>query len=96
MAVNNSQLLGERLGNLNSEQQGVKANLSPNEQDANAFIVNNEQLVIEMELTVTKKVPYSDSFILDHPVQGELDSATLKLDGGYDATQDEVLLTYNS
>ena len=32
---------------------------------------------------VTKYLLTTDSFVLDHPVYGELDSSVLKLDGGY-------------
>lgn len=84
--TNVSRDLGAVLGNMSKEQSDIKSNISPNEQNANAFIVSQEQVQLSGTLTVTAYFYPEDSFILDHPVYGELDSSVLKLDGGYAET----------
>ena len=40
-------------------------------------------------VTFTKRVLSSTSFYIDHPVYGDIDSATLALDGDYDTGDPE-------
>ncbi len=73
------------------ETQDIKESYA-DQGDASFLLAPFDTLKATGELIVTKKVYKSDSFILDHPTLGVLDSATLKLDGGYDSAQDEVLV----
>lgn len=88
--------LGKTLGKLSQEQSSIKSNLSSNEQDANLVNFNQEFIRLSGEITATKKTYDTTSFILDHPTQGELDSSTLVIDGGYlDPSTDVILFTKN-
>ena len=52
--------------------------------DLNIVGINSIQL--STSIICTKNIYPSDSFILDHPVYGSLNSAVYKLDGGYLST----------
>ena len=87
--------LGKVIGNLIQAQQITS-------QNRNGAVVKTikrrsiyEDIKVPGQIIFTKKVPASDSFILDHPVQGELDSAVYKLDGGWDASQEVILEIQN-
>lgn len=75
--------LGRIIGGIANEQSSIQENLSPDDVNAQLNTVNSETVVIEGVLVGTKKTLASDAFVLDHPVQGELDSSIYKLDGGY-------------
>ena len=77
--------VGKIIGKTISEQSVVKENLSADSADNELNVINQEELVVDGKITITKKIYATDSFILDHPVQGELDSAVYKLDEGYEA-----------
>lgn len=77
------QELGMMLGKSMKEQSTIKENMNPDEFDQQLVTFNSEQLVIEVVPSAENKCYDQDIFILDHPVYGELDSATLQLDGGY-------------
>lgn len=89
--VNSSRKLGTTLGNISQEQDEIKQNLSPNESDANAFIFIPEQARVGGYLTATAYYFPTDSFIIDHPVYGDIDSSTLKIDGGYAGSSTNTL-----
>lgn len=75
--------LGKELGRSLQSQNRIQQNMSADESDAQLNIYNTEDFVIEGTLTVSSLSIATDSFVLDHPVYGELDSPTLQLDGGY-------------
>lgn len=74
------------ISNLINEQQVIKNNLSSDEESAQLIIKNRSSIIVSGTVIVTQKVYDSTSFILDHPVLGELDSSTLQLDGGYSSS----------
>jgi len=78
--------LGRIIGGLSNDQSAIKENLSPDDVNAQLNVVNSEQFETKGVLTATKFTYASDSFIIDHPVQGELDSAVYLIDGGYTDT----------
>lgn len=90
--VTSAKELGRILGQLANNQSAIKENLSADDVNAQFNVVNSEQFEVHGSLTLTKKTYASDSFILDHPTQGELDSSTLLLDGGYLASSTDVTL----
>lgn len=71
------------IGVLSQKTNDLSSNISPD--DVYGFLnqLNTEFLEGSGSLIVTKNVYDSTSFILDHPVYGDLDSSTLSLDGGY-------------
>jgi hypothetical protein len=65
------------------EQEQIKSNMSPADPTGFDIRTSISNLMLAGTIVATQKIIASDSFVLDHPVYGELDSATLKLDGGY-------------
>jgi len=57
---------------MSQEQSDVKANLSANEQDANAVIKTFEGLVVSGEMVVSKRTIVG-VLIVGHPVYGEVE-----------------------
>ena len=83
MAQNSVDELGSTIGNLSRSQDETEQNISSD--DAGQSF--NFEFTVPIALTGTvqgiKKTIASDSFVLDHPVYGELNSSELKLNGGY-------------
>ena len=71
------------VGNLINEQDNIDTQLSPNESDVLQIEETSETIIIQGKVAGYKLIFASDAFIIDHPVQGELDSAVYKLDSGY-------------
>ena len=78
-----AQEAGQIVANIINEQRELQANISPDMASNQLSIFNTEFFRIDGQLTVTKRLFGSTSFIIDHPIYGELDSSTLSLDGGY-------------
>ena len=78
-----TQELGRILGTAFNEQSAIQENLSPDDAEAQLNTVNSEFVEVRGQLTVKRKEYSETAFILDHPIQGELDSAVYELDGGY-------------
>lgn len=91
MALDSVSQLGKALGESQREQENIKQNISPNDPVAQFPQLTTESLVIEQCYTVIKKNNLSDSFVIDHPTLGEIDSATLQIDGGYG--EDDIFIT---
>lgn len=89
--MTSAEKLGNMIGNMINEQQTTNYNIQGQSISTTKTRRILEDFKLVGQVTLTKKVPLSDSFILDHPVQGELDSAVYKLDGGYDSGQEQVL-----
>ena len=83
MVLDSTKELGRIIGESTNSQEDIKTNLSPDEEAGSLVIKNTENIKVTGQVTITKKVYDEASFIIDHPVQGELDSSTLKIDGGY-------------
>ena len=83
--VNATTELGRMIGKMARDQSGIQENISPDDADAQLATLNSEVLQLTVTLTASSRELATDSFVLDHPVYGELDSPTLKLDGGYRA-----------
>jgi len=83
MVINATKELGKTLGMMNQEQNTIKENLSPDDTIGQDQVYSFERMQIEGTVTATQYDLASDSFVIDHPVYGELDSSLLKLDGGY-------------
>ena len=83
MSLDEDRELGKVIGGIISSQSETNENLSPDESENQDIIVANFSTNMSGSIQLIKKPYASDSFILDHPVYGELDSAVLKLDGGY-------------
>lgn len=84
MALSNTAQLGQVIGQIASEQEVIKENISPEETSGDDQFFMFENIKINVTVTATKYVYPTDSFIIDHPVYGDIDSAVLLIDGGYD------------
>lgn len=83
--TNAAQEVGRIIGGIAREQSSIQENLSPDEFDSLLSTLNSEEVVSRGVLTATSRELATDSFVIDHPVYGEIDSSTLKIDGGYAA-----------
>ncbi len=81
--------LARNLATTANEQESVKQNLSGDDTEALLQLQSNEKIVMSGSFLATKYTYATDSFIIDHPVYGELDSSVLLLDGNY--AQEEAL-----
>jgi hypothetical protein len=87
--------LGRTLGKLKQEQEvTIKDNMSPVEEDALFNVWNSNFIRIEGKLVVNKLIYPTDSFVIDHPVYGYIDSPVLKIDGGYLNPEGEKIYEY--
>jgi len=86
--------LGKVLAGLANNQSTLAQNISPDVSDPLFSLYNQEGIIISGVLTVTNKLYATNSFIIDHPVYGEIDSAILLIDGGYasSALQDTYII----
>jgi len=83
MALDGVSQLGQYIAERYKEQDKIDDNLAPNDGEFVNTITDDEGIVIGGEVRGYKWIFEDDAFIIDHPVQGELDSAVYKLDGGY-------------
>lgn len=83
MTQSETDQLGTKIGDLSKDQDDLHSQISPDEAGALLQSVSLEKVSIGGTLKVIKRTYPTDSFILDHPVYGELDSSVLKLNGGY-------------
>jgi hypothetical protein len=90
-----AQELGKTLGKLAYQQSRIQENISPDDPNGQFLLFAGERVKVHGRVRVTRKYYLADSFVLDHPVQGYLDSATYKLDGGYDDSQELVVHVQN-
>ena len=93
MPLDAASQLGEILGTLNKDQDIVRQNMSPDVVEALDQYFIRLTFSFSGAVTATKKTYPTDSFILDHPVYGELDSAVLKLNGGYSSGELTIPIT---
>jgi hypothetical protein len=93
MVRNPSRELGKQLGRMNQRVRKLEENQGPVESGANLLLNSSQRLILRPERNVTKLILCDDSFVLDHPTLGELDSPTLKLDKAYCDFEDVIAET---
>ena len=59
-------------------------------------LISERIKILPETITIKELTGSSNSFMLDHPIQGELDSSTLLLDGGYVSTSNTRVLNRNN
>ena len=85
--------LADKIAGLSREQSDIKDNISPEAVDAALNLFARLPVRVRGHITLTKKFFPEDSFVIDHPVYGEIDSSVLKIDGGYAAGEDEEFVS---
>lgn len=83
MSLSGIDKLGGKISGIANEVDTTKQSISPDEAAAQQQIYSNERITIVGELVVNKLTYTTSSFILDHPVYGELDNVNYEMDGGY-------------
>jgi len=86
MSLSDVDLLGEVLSKNAKKTEAVEQNMSGDEDFQTDQLFMPENILINTNLTIKQWIYPTDSFVLDHPVYGDINSATLKLDGGYDTS----------
>lgn len=89
MSLNPVKKLGQKLAGTEKDVNDLKSNINPDDPNASFPVFNTEEIVIEGTTEFRKRVYDSTSFIVDHPVYGDVDSSTLNIDGGYDTSDPE-------
>jgi hypothetical protein len=89
MVLNQAKELGRTIAGQQKQIDGLKQEISPNDPSASFPLFAQETFSVPQTVTFTKRVLSSTSFYIDHPVYGDIDSATLALDGDYDTGDPE-------
>ena len=87
--------LGRAIANISNQSTDIREDTLADDITQNMILAPTDNVKVTLSVTGTYQPYPTNSFILDHPVYGELDSSTLQLDGGYD-TGSSTIFTYNS
>ena len=83
MALDSQTELGELIAKNANDISALKEDVVPDDVDQNFLLAPFDGINLSLSVLGVAKFYATDSFIIDHRTQGELDSSTLKLDGGY-------------
>lgn len=86
MGLSSAEKLGHMIAMANNNTTDLKEEVFPSDVTAAMLLAPYDRLAVRMTITADKNYYASDSFILDSPTQGILDSSTLQIDGGYGST----------
>lgn len=95
MSLDPIKKLGRAIAGISNEQVTLQQNISAEDSTGLLQLAVSEQLVMSGTIQLVAQYYASTSFILDHPVQGALDSSVYALDGGYNALLTSTILTSN-
>lgn len=86
MGLSASEQLGRVIGGLVKGQEQIHEDHVPG--DVSQSLILSPLSRGGLSTSIVTRLHYiaSSSFVLDHPVYGELDSSSLHLDGGYSST----------
>jgi hypothetical protein len=83
MTLDAAKNIGRSIGNLYKEQDDIKQNISADDSDALFLLSSSETVKITGSFVATKYNYASNAFIIDHPINSQLDSSIYELDLGY-------------
>lgn len=83
MSLSSIDALGSFIAGVANEQVRMKEDIIPDEINQSIVLTPFDSIRLLEEVSAYKKYYPTNSFILDHPIYGELDSSVLQLDGGY-------------
>jgi len=81
MSLDPVSIFANNINNLAEGQEELKSNLVPDESIAETQIFSAEKLIISGNSRGISRLLATTSFVIDHPVYGYIDSATLAIDG---------------
>lgn len=81
--VDDTRKLGRTIAQGTNSTDDVRQEIVPDDTTQNLILSPYDKVRVRVKVSFTKKKYVENSFILDHPVYCDLDSSTLKLDGGY-------------
>jgi len=87
MSLDETREFGVMIGQMGSNQDDLQQNLTANDPLASFQLVADDIVTVGGYLAVTAKYLSTTSFVIDHPVYGELDSSVLAIDGTYSGFQ---------
>ena len=91
MSLDQEREFGKVLGKLSEGQENTNQNIAPDESEAQDIVFDQNRVVIRGNVKVYRRDISSTAFIMDSPVQGEVDSSVYEIDGlGY--VTDPILL----
>ena len=86
MGLSAEEELGYLIGDISSEQNNIKENVLPDE-SLNVFLLAPfETAAVFTYYGASAQYYGTSTFVIDHPVYGDIDSSILHIDGGYAST----------
>jgi len=92
VALTAAEELGRAIAGISNTQNSLKEDIVGDEIEQSILLSPIDTTQLETTVTLKKNVYPTDSFIIDHPVYGEIDSSTLEIDGGYLAGSTDIVL----
>lgn len=89
MVLNQGKELGRTIAKQQKQIDELKQNINPNDPAATFPLFTQERVIPAITVVARKRIYDTTSFIIDHPTLGDIDSATLNIDGGYDTGDPE-------
>ena len=83
MGLSAAEELGKIIASSVNAQARIEQDFIADDPNQSMLMTNAEKITVNLKVTGTKKLYKTDSFIIDHPTQGIVDSPTLLIDGGY-------------
>jgi hypothetical protein len=71
----------------------MRENMAPDDDAAQLGTYVSDKIIVQGRQRTYQKNYSSTAFILDHPIQGNLDSASYALDGGYTGSAVTIIIT---
>jgi len=81
--ISDTRELGNLLGTSLKSANDYKADFVESEYNADITLASLATVRVTGSWYIYKKLLGDESFVIDHPVYGELDSSILEIDGGY-------------
>lgn len=78
--------LGKVIGSGLKQANSYKEDFIETEETTDILLANLDTIKITGIWVISSLIVASDSFVLDHPVRGYIDSSIYKLDGGYSSS----------
>lgn len=90
MGLSSAEMIGKAIANSVNQSQEIKQDAIPAEIINSMLLAPIETVNVGVSAVGNFKYYGTSTFVLDHPVYGDLDSSTLHLDGTYSSTTSSV------